>query len=111
MKKRPHTILATLVLIGSMTVVAQAQQGPPPVLLEIFVENRAFYVHDQPDYSKLASDPNPVFPTGAGKTFTVVTGIGDITAMNGQPAKGTFATWFTVMNLRPQPHLDRQLPM
>lgn len=103
MKKRPYTILATFVLIGSMAVVAQAQQGAPPVLLEIFVENRAFYVHDQPDYSKLASDPNPVFPIGAGKTFTVVTGIGDITAMNGHPAKGTFATWFTVMNLRPQP--------
>ena len=103
MKKRTYIMLATMVLFGSLAVVAQAQGNPPPVVLEVFVENRAFYVHDQPDYSQLAANPNPLLPIGAGKTFSVVTGIGDITAMNGHAARGTFATWFTVLNLRPQP--------
>lgn len=80
-----------------------AADPPPPVMLELRTENRAFYVHDQPNYSLLASSPNTVFPAGAGKTFTEVTGIGDIKAMNGRPAKGTFIAWFTVLHLTPQP--------
>ena len=101
---------ASLLLLASMLVsLASAQKVPtpvpdaPPVLLELSVVNRAFYVHDQPDYSLLASTPNAVFPIGVGKTFTVVTGIGDIAQMNGHPAKGTFAAWFTLVNLTPKP--------
>lgn len=89
--------------ISAQQLPASATKAPASVLLELSVVNRAFYVHDQPDYSKLASDPNPVFPIGILKTFTVVTGLGDVVQMNGQPAKGTFAVWFTLLNLTPQP--------
>jgi hypothetical protein len=101
--------VSLLLLVSMLVLSASARKVPtpvpdaPPVLLELSVVNRAFYVHDQPDYSKLASNPNPVFPIGILKTFTVVTGIGDITQMNAHPAKGTFATWFTLLNLTPQP--------
>ncbi len=98
-----------LLLVSMLVSSASARQVPtpvpdaPPVLLELSVVNRAFYLHDQPDYSLLASTPNAVFPIGVGKTFTVVTGIGDIVQMNGHSAKGTFAAWFTLLNLTPQP--------
>ena len=102
--------VSLLLLVSMLVSSASAQKVPtparddaPPVLLELSVVNRAFYLHDQPDYSLLASTPNAVFPIGVGKTFTVVTGIGDIVQMNGRPTKGTFAAWFTLLNLTPQP--------
>jgi len=70
-------------------------------VLEIEVANRAFYVADTPDISKFATVPNPVAPLGPGHTFATVLGIGDIVAVNGKPAKGTYLTSFVVLNMSP----------
>jgi hypothetical protein len=105
MKIASILLLASVMIshVSGQQLPASATKAPSPVLLELSVVNRAFYLHDQPDYSKLASDPNPVFPIGILKTFIVVTGLGDIAQMNGQPAKGNFVAWFTLLNLTPQP--------
>lgn len=62
--------------------------------MEIDVENITTYIGDT-DYSKLASNPNPVptFP----KAFANLYGIGDIVAVDGRPARGTWSV-FTALN-------------
>lgn len=67
-------------------------QAPPPSILEIDAENIVEYENDITvitDPSKLATNPN-VSPAVTPKNFFWGTLIGDIVAVNGQPAKGTF---------------------
>jgi uncharacterized protein (TIGR03437 family) len=63
-------------------------QAPPTTILEIDVENPVQYFEDTPDLSKFATDPNATtaFPP---RNFAWTMYIGDIVAVNGQPAKGT----------------------
>src|SRR5260221_8254279 len=72
--------------------VAACSQGvaqlPPPAILVVDVENVVQYFEDTSDVSKFATDPNlttPVLP----KNLNAGLVIGDIVAVNGQPAKGT----------------------
>jgi len=75
-------------------------QTPPPAILGIDVVNQVNYESDVPDYSKLATDPSST--TGvAAKNFTYYISIGDIVAINGKPAKGTFIARQTSVNLNP----------
>jgi uncharacterized protein (TIGR03437 family) len=75
----------------------------PATILEIDTENRVQYVEDIPDLPKLGTDPSvtTVIPT---RNFRKSVGVGDIVAVNGQPAKGTFITHVRQLNLRPEPN-------
>jgi uncharacterized protein (TIGR03437 family) len=85
--------------LGGGAIFAQA---PPPAILEIDVVNYLSYESDVPDYSKLASDPNPTSGI-AGKNFSYILNIGDIVAINGKPAKGTWVSRVIMVNLSPNP--------
>jgi uncharacterized protein (TIGR03437 family) len=91
------TLIMAIMAVG-MCVQASAQASPVTVL-EISVENFVQYVSDVSDLAKLATDPN--FTTTAGaKTFGTALILGDITGVNGKPAKGTFVINQRTLNLR-----------
>jgi uncharacterized protein (TIGR03437 family) len=62
-------------------------QAAPAAILQIDVENQVQYIEDISDVSKLATDPN--ITTANLKNFEPIINLGDIVAVNGQPAKGT----------------------
>ena len=63
-------------------------QAMPPVILQIDTDNFVQYVEDTSDASKFASSPN-ITPGVVPSNFGSFVAIGDIVAVNGQPAKGT----------------------
>lgn len=74
---------AILVAAGCQCTLAQT-----PAILVIDVDNVLQYFEDTSDLSKFAMDPNvttPVLPRNLNAGLV----IGDIVAVNGQPAKGT----------------------
>src|SRR5882724_6830825 len=76
-------------------------QIAPSSILEIDVQNRAFY-QNRVEFEKLASDPNPQpVPQQAAPPFAVVTAIGDIVAVNGKPARGLWVDRFQVLQTNP----------
>jgi len=78
-------------------------QIAPSSILEIDVQNRAFY-QNRVEFEKLASDPNPQpVPQQAAPPFAVVTAIGDIVALNGKPARGLWVDRFQVLQTSPSP--------
>lgn len=68
-------------------VVGMAQMSPP-VLLEIDIENYVQYWDDGGDPSKFATDAKQRTTTLG--TFMSNLHLGDIVAVNGRPAKGTY---------------------
>jgi len=78
-------IAAALVLGVGQKVSAQAA---PAAVLSIDIQNFVYYLNDTPDVSKLATDPSAVPSTF--KPFEYYMGYGDIVAINGKPAKGTY---------------------
>src|SRR5256885_1343242 len=81
------TALATAICVAACSQLGLAQV-PPPTILEVDVENLVEYYEDTSDLSKFATAPNAtaaVLP----RNFNFRVGIGDIVAVNGQPAKGT----------------------
>ena len=86
-----RTFLTILVAIGS----AASAQGPGPVILKVDVENVVGYWDDGADFSKLGSVTGVTTPVATRRIFQAQVQIGDVTAVNGQPAKGTF-----IMNAR-----------
>ena len=89
-------------------------QATPPAIILIDVENLIQYQSDISDPLKLATNPN-ITPPGrlnpnpnpinpGARNFYVVDLIGDIVAVNGQPAKGAFAGRTRVMRLNPDPN-------
>src|SRR5216684_2552180 len=77
-------------------------QALPATVLEIDVVNAVNYENDTSDYSKLATGSAPTVGV-ASNNFFGFTGIGDIVAVNGKPAKGVFILRNTALNLRPTP--------
>ncbi len=71
-----------------------------PVILEIDIENNVDYFNDVTDYAKLATDPNITTPSRHNDFGSWVT-VGDIVAVNGEPAKGTFLVRATIFRLNP----------
>jgi uncharacterized protein (TIGR03437 family) len=69
---------------------AQIAFGQAATVLQVDVENIAYYVGDTTDFAKLATDANAVSPAPS-KNFATHIGVGDIVAVNGKPARGT---WF-----------------
>src|SRR5206468_3192751 len=80
-------------------------QVAPPITLQVDVENFVVYTYDVTDYSKFATDQSKTTSSlglqqGGLRTFTPIIGIADIVAVNGMPAKGTWLTRGTVLNLQ-----------
>jgi len=72
----------------ALWAVAGFAQVPPPVILEIDIENYVQYFDDGGDPSKFATDVNQRTTTlGA---FMATLHLADIVAVNGRPAKGTY---------------------
>lgn len=70
----------------------------PPIVLQVDTDNVVIYIQDVFDVSKFATNPN-ITPPASQPTFSFFTGIGDIVAVNGQPAKGTWSYVFQRVNL------------
>lgn len=77
-------------------------QVSPATILEVDVENRVSYSDDTFDFSKLGTDPG-VTTAVPSRNFRKSVTIGDIVAVNGQPAKGTFVGSFRQLFFRPEP--------
>src|ERR1041384_7515034 len=93
--------LAT-VLCASAFSQSSLAQGPPPTILEVDIENFVAYYDDIPDVLKRGTDSNPTTPV-LGRNFAPSVLIGDIVAVNGQSAKGTFIYRTLTLNLRAAP--------
>jgi hypothetical protein len=81
--------LALTVLMGAMGGGLAHGQATTPTILVIDVDNNVEYQEDISDPSKYATLPN-VTPSATPRNFFVATIIGDIVAVNGQPATGTY---------------------
>src|SRR5262249_52591266 len=74
----------------ALLLAAGARAQEVPIILEVEVENRVNYVDDVIDPSKVAQSPVPVTPNPAAN-FAGVIIFADVTAINGNPAKGVMA--------------------
>jgi hypothetical protein len=82
----------TLIFLIGFSVIGCAPvpgQTAPSTVLVIDVDNNVEYQQDISDPSKYATNP-AVTPPETPRNFYVATIIGDIVAVNGQPAKGTY---------------------
>jgi hypothetical protein len=77
------------VLISMIGCCSARGQTAPPAILVIDVDNNVEYQEDISDPSKYATNPT-VTPSATPRNFYVATIIGDIVAVNGQPARGTY---------------------
>ena len=73
-----------------------------PTVIQIDIENYAYYYADNPDYSKLAGTEVAAPPVST-KTFSSFIGLADIVRVNGSPAKGTWSIRATTTNYTPTP--------
>src|SRR5689334_10732964 len=78
------TSLAAVLCAAAYSQAGLAQQ-PPASILTIEVDNLVQYLGDTSDPSKFATDPNVGTPSTP-KNFGLNLSIGDIVAVNGQPA-------------------------
>src|SRR5579871_3166352 len=83
------TVFATALCAAAFSQPVLAQVATPSIL-EIDVANNVLYLQDTSAVSKFATDPKAATVIGHGTTnFNLGIGIGDIVAVNGQPAKET----------------------
>ena len=75
-------------------------QSVPSAVLQVDVQNLVAYIEDTADGTKFATLPN-VTPAVTPKNFYSAVQIGDIVAVNGQPAKGTLTIHARRINLSP----------
>jgi hypothetical protein len=78
-------------------------QAQPRATLEVDLENYVSYVEDTADVTKYATLPN-ITPAAPLKNFYTSVIIGDIVAVNGQPAKGTATFYNRRVNLTATPN-------
>ena len=88
-----RTGFAVLVL-GSIAATVWGQTVSPAIL-RVDLENVVGYWDDGVDFAKLGSNPALTTPVATRRVFQAQVQIGDIVAVNGRPAKGTF-----IMNAR-----------
>ncbi len=99
----PATILLVLLLLVAAFGSRGYGQTLPASTLEIDLENFVQYLEDSSDLSRFATNPG-VTPAAAPKNFNFQLQIGDIVAVNGQPAKGTFTRNFRQVSLTASPN-------
>ena len=98
--------LAIVILYMAASAGVGRAQAPPPVILEIDLDNVVFYWDDVSDRSKLATDPSitTIIKNTLGQaTFQQNVWLADIVAVNGTPVKGTFVSRSQNLNLSPNP--------
>ena len=88
-----------LAIVGMTSRPSAAQT---PTVIQIDIENYAYYYADNPDYSKLAGTEQVVPPVST-KTFSSFIGLADIVRVNGTPARGTWSIRATTTNYTPTP--------
>src|SRR5579862_8891429 len=88
-----------LAIVGTTCTPSAAQT---PTVIQIDIENYAYYYADNPDYSKLAGTEQALPPVST-KTFSSFIGLADIVRVNGTPAKGTWSIRATTTNYTPNP--------
>ena len=86
-----------LAILGTTCTPSAAQT---PTVIQIDIENYAYYYGDNPDYSKLAGTEQASPPVST-KTFSSFIGLADIVRVNGTPAKGTWSIRATTTNYTP----------
>src|SRR5437016_4940677 len=99
----PVNTLQAIFLLALFCSAFFGQTIAPPSILEIDVQNNAFYISDVTDFAKLASNPNMTTSPFVGRAFVPTTAIGDIVAINGKPAKGVWVVRILPLPLRPMP--------
>jgi uncharacterized protein (TIGR03437 family) len=85
---RKAKVIVVTVLLAGLYCTRVLGQSPTWSILEVDIENLVEYQGDIFDSSKFAINPD-VTPSAGAKEFTAGIVIGDIVAVNGQPAKGT----------------------
>src|SRR5713101_1743708 len=101
MKSGTATIAMTVLFAAAHCALALGQ-STPVTILQIDVENQVQYHEDVADFSKFATDPKvttPVLPNN----FSMFLIVGDIVAVNGRRAKGTFTMHGRMVRLTPTP--------
>jgi uncharacterized protein (TIGR03437 family) len=86
------------------TVIGLVCAQAPTTILVIDIENTVNYADDVPDISKLATDPNVTGAVQGLPTFRKFIVIGDIVAVNGQPAKGLAVFHMRALQFRTNPN-------
>ena len=101
-----QTLAGSIMLAAGFLSAAFGQTGSaqdsPATVFEIDGENTVFYVSDVTDYTRFATIPDRV-PAIDPKNFIAFTGLSDIVAVNGKPAKGTWIVRTNGIFLRPDP--------
>ena len=103
MIRKAETLAMTVLFIAAYCSLAQGQATPPTILV-INVANQVQYREDVSDPSKYATNPKVTPSAGLNKNFAVVTLLGDIVAVNGQPAKGTYVGRTRAIKASPDPN-------
>ena len=85
----------------ALWAVAGFAQVPPPVILEIDIENYVQYFDDVGDPSRFATDVNERTTTRVFAAFTATLHLADIVAVNGRPAKGTYINRSQLVRFNP----------
>ena len=99
---RTATALTRVVLLLSVCCTRGYAQVPPSSILEIDVENLVNYGDDVSNASLFATNPG-IPPRNPVRNFATTIVLGDIVAVNGQPAKGTFVFHSRQLILKPAP--------
>ena len=104
---RSIRLAATILLCSLAGKIALAQ--PPTVsVLEIDINNFTGYLTDAFDASKFATDPTRTL-SAAIRNFAFVVAVGDITMVNGKPARGTLVVAQRSISLSPSPTAGQAL--
>jgi len=103
--KRATAFAACLAAILHGLSPAPAAAQEPPVILDVRIENSVLYIGDVTDQSRVARSPVPVPPLPQAQlgNFTRNIFLGDVTAINGTPAKGVSAVAFQSLRLNTAP--------
>jgi hypothetical protein len=98
---QPKILLAALLCAAGFVHPCPAQVAPATIL-EIDVQNVVRYYEDTTDPTKFATVPG-VVPATVTANFQTYVLMGDIVAVNGQPARGTVSHTARWTNLTPTP--------
>jgi uncharacterized protein (TIGR03437 family) len=103
---RYHPVILAIVCTAACCSSALAQQSAPTIV-EIDIENLVEYQVDTLDTSNFATNPNVTVSSGIMRLGATV--IGDIVAVNGEPAKGSVVGRPWTMDLTPLPTPGRAI--
>ena len=101
------TVTRSIALVMALCTLAPWNVAPAqatlPAILQVDVENQVSYVEDTADVTRFATLPN-VTPAALPKNLYTTVLIGDIVAVNGQPAKGTIVFHLRRLGLTATPN-------